>query len=254
MERVVTPQSAHGQDHATGYFIEYNYAKKTLDEALNQFKRKCDVIVQETEAVRHLMERSGDRQIISELTDTRKIHELNAEDRIKVEISPEQWSRLSISVGYMQVGATFAFGIVAFVGWLVDKLVGLPKEELQKLIDKINEFSWTENIYAFITAIALPITVIQYLRNRSMFPPVFLAAFVALVAFFVKLNTYGADTESVRSGLILIVSSVGFLFAYFSWSRAKKRAKASVGKNTEFYDNELDPEPPVTSDELCTSI
>lgn len=91
---------------------EFYYAENTLHEAIRQFGRQIDAIQEETEALRFLMERSGDREILNELVETRKIHELSAEDRIKVQIDPNQWQQLSIAIGMIGIGIAVAFGIV----------------------------------------------------------------------------------------------------------------------------------------------
>ncbi len=135
---IQTPEKVH--ELPCAYAVEFDYGRKTLGEALRQLGRKCEAIREETKAVRHLMERSGDRQVLTELTDTRKIHEIAAEDRVKVEISPDQWNRLTVAIGYMQVGTAISLAVLGGAIWLAQHILTLGDSEIYREARSITDF------------------------------------------------------------------------------------------------------------------
>ena len=219
------------------YIVELEYSKKTFSGALNQFTRKCEIIEAETDAVRHLMERSGDRQILTELTDTRKIHELNAEDRIKVEISPEQWNRLSAGIGYTQIGAALAFGFLTLALWGIDKVYDADIDKVASVVSRIHDALLLVNRGAFVYLIAgllaaqlvvfavkMPTTIIRVVRTGSitllLLATLFSYAMVKLISDWPgrdPLTFTKMQIENTKLEMILLVIMSGFFFAFLSW-------------------------------------
>jgi hypothetical protein len=226
------------REHA--YYREYEYSKKTLKEALSQYDRKCGVIDTETEALRHLMERSDDRQILTELSDTRKIHELAAEDRIKVEISPEQWQRLSVDIGYSQVGAAFAFGLAGFAVWIVDKIVSqAPEANIEGAAQYFYNNFLTGN-HAVLTLayfILTGMTLAFHYYGISL-----LIGFFSL--FIVATINLSIDIKQ-NAALLAWIGSTGLLLACLAWYRSKPISKPR---------RRLPPDEYTYSRDVCTSI
>ncbi|MGO9484173.1 MAG: hypothetical protein ACLPX9_06280 [Rhodomicrobium sp.] len=266
MSQAVTPDEARKDAGDEHYSVELNYSRKTFKGALNQFKRKCDIIEYETDSVRHLMERSGDRQILNELTDTRKIHELNAEDRIKVEISPEQWNRLSIGIGYTQIGVAFAFGFLGLATWAADKVYDADIDKITGTLNKIYKvlalidsgpmlyiLIFLAIVQAFVIAIRMPGTVVRAISSGSI-PLILLAALFIYAIASLRNDWPGWDPnkftrdqiDTTRAEMTLLVIVSGFFFAYSSWVLFKAMSLR--------HQSEKSAEPVAKGDELSTSI
>jgi hypothetical protein len=216
-----------------GYLCEFHFSRSTFCGARRQYERQCALIEQEAEAVRHLMERAGDQQILGELTDTRKIHELTAEERPPVEISADQWNRLSAGIGYSQIGAAFAFGFLGLSVWLIDKILDGKLKELAAALQGFRESipGAGEHLLAIVAAVATSgIAILFAARRRKAW-----GSFVLLALFGVALVYSGWDLSQVDASawaaetrakpkLMLFFAILGIFLSALSWSLSQYKA------------------------------
>ena len=220
-----------------GYLCEFHFSRTTFCGARRQYERQCALIEQEAEAVRHLMERAGDQQILGELTDTRKIHELTAEERPPVEISADQWNRLSAGIGYSQIGAAFAFGFLGLSVWLIDKVLDGKLKDLVSALQGFREsIPWAgEHLLAIAAVVAMVVIAILVVAQRKAW-----GSFVLLALFFVALASSGWDLARVeasawtaepvaqiaQSKLMLFIAILGAFLSILSWSLSQYKANS----------------------------
>lgn len=163
MKELVAPSTFRGTPDGIAQNVfsrEYVYSLSTVEEVLRQFKRSVNTIERETEALRHLMERSGDRQILNELVETRKIHEFAAEDKIKVEIAPDQLQDISTKIALWRLG--FGLFLFAFQSaqWLLSELANSDSYFHSYVLD--DRFVITYIVSAVLIAIAFALTPYIY--------------------------------------------------------------------------------------------
>ena len=219
-----------------GYLCEFHFSRITFCGARRQYERQCALIEQEAEAVRHLMERAGDQQILGELTDTRKIHELSAEERPPVEISADQWNRLSAGIGYSQIGAAFAFGFLGLSVWLIDKILDGKLKDLASALQGFREsIPWAgEHLLAMAAAVAIGGFAILVVARKKAWGSFVLLAFFGIALVYsgwelARVDTSAWTTEPIaqiaKSKLMLFIASIGAFLSNLAWSLSQFKSK-----------------------------
>jgi hypothetical protein len=156
------------------------------------------------------MERSGDRQVLTELTDTRKIHEIAAEDRVKVEISPDQWNRLTVAIGYMQVGTAISLAVLGGAIWLAQHILTLKDSKIYSEARLITDFICDRP--SLITAL-IALLFMVYKPTRA----VALAVIVGATSYNLWRGIAQNSEGMLGVNLSIFTLAAGILTAYLFW-------------------------------------